>query len=109
MNSTETLSAEQVMENRRKWAAELRSGAWEQCQAAYHDDGTYCCLGVLNQLFCGDPHGEGWNGAKGTAERLAGLSRPQVQEFIEANDRHGKTFAQIADMVDALPPVTEGN
>ena len=44
-----------------QWVAALRSGKYAQGQQCLYDPdtNTYCCLGVLEQLFL-DSHGWGW-------------------------------------------------
>ena len=49
-----TYTAEQIMENRRLWAAALRSGRYEQCRSALHGSADgYCCIGVAVSAVLG--------------------------------------------------------
>jgi len=105
------------------WLADLRSGKYPQGRRTLECDGAYCCLGVLQK------------GADGKVERTLGgtvlhlpspkwLSKHNV-EFCEsdgalvcnpflptlgmsaasAND-NGKTFAEIADAIEAALETT---
>jgi hypothetical protein len=109
------MTRDEIIANRKKWVAALRSGEWKQCRGTMHDGEGYCCLGVAymaffpgagivphravdatNNGFCYTPVAD-----------LAGLSNTEQSEFMRANDLLGKTFAEIADMIDALPDPIE--
>ena len=103
---------DEIIENRRKWAAELRSGKWKQCRSSLHRNGGYCCIGVAAVSVCGTRLEEAGPVSEPTQPYLdvrdaMGFGTHHEVRFINANDE-GKTFAQIADMVDALPEPAEG-
>lgn len=90
-----------------RWIAALRSGGFEQGLHFLHDDNhgeKYCCLGVLTCTV---------NGARGhtAAYRVNGLgaytfieqciSKEQSGHLQHMNDSEGKSFAEIADWIEA--------
>lgn len=44
------LNLDEVMENRNKWLAALRSGDYEQGTGRLAEDGKFCCLGVACEV-----------------------------------------------------------
>jgi len=96
-----------------KWLAALRSGEYEQGTGALCRDGRYCCLGVLMRI-AGEKRSGGlyppthWAGSQGiTFFDSDGCEWP-TQPYLpalkldagDANDT-GKTFAEIADAIEA--------
>lgn len=97
-----------------KWTAALRSGEYKQAKDILKTNSGNCCLGVLCELTnvphvlngdvymfefpdgsrkCGMPSQRWMNDI--------GLNVINAGSLAEAND-HGKTFNQIADMIDQL-------
>lgn len=99
-----------------KWTEALRSGRYQQTRGLLCRNGAYCCLGVLREVA-----GFGWMQADEDGDREAvdalgirdfgGLTQlelaetklriDQMQKLATMNDGEGKTFAQIADYIDA--------
>ena len=110
----------------------LRSGEYKQCQGRLHNtiDNTYCCLGVATDLFCklefpldfkNNNYGYGCFIHNGLRETTALL--PIVQDWLGFKDDcgcfnsdiahspslmgmndSGKTFNEIADVLEVPPP-----
>ena len=97
--------------NIRKWVKALRSGKFRQGQGVLvgKDDNrhtTYCCLGVacvvagekpkdLKEFIRLTKHTMAWLGLS--------LPNPKIGEStyaIDANDRKGLSFRQIADLIE---------
>ena len=101
-----TYTAEQIMENRRRWASALRSGEYDQGRNLLRTTrGAYCCLGVACVAVAGKeipPCHDQPNDYELVCEVL-GINDDQMDAFVAANDSGEMTFAHIADMVDALP------
>lgn len=75
------------------WVKALRSGEYQQTTANLVTDDGFCCLGVLNvvlgatQNYCFDSK--------------CGLDVGAEGALICLNDDDGKTFAEIADYIEA--------
>ena len=106
---------------KRRWVEALRSGQYKQgrhrlCNAGVPDN-SFCCLGVLTDLYAKD-HGEEWkrsrdlnyftlNGEAGTLSpsvvEWAGLDdccpRTEFESLAILNDR-GMPFTEIADLIE---------
>lgn len=104
-------------ENAKKWVAALRSGQYKQCKNRLAHAGRFCCLGVacdissvprkvwgkeatlpwkvVNWLGLNDEQG-------GYITQLSttGLSHSCLSGL---NDWDGKTFAEIADVIESEP------
>jgi len=92
---------------KKRWIGALRTGDFKQGQGALYDkvSNTYCCLGVA--AICeGVPLDKimhlGY--AHGISEefRTDGLRalHPLEDNFVTLNDSRGKTFSQIADIIE---------
>src|SRR5216110_1229848 len=108
------------------WAAELRSGRWEQGRGTLRSKGdTFCCLGVLCEMAvkagvipapqpcaiddCGHTYGE--QAASGHAPRevvkWAGMNSgwgsfgEGSSDSLAIWNDNGKTFEELADVIDA--------
>lgn len=108
-----------------RWIAALRSGEYEQAYGQLRSNKGYCCLGVLSEIAVDAgvitkeriDTGDGWteaygNGSSGYLPSLvrdwAGL--PDTNPLVQAdgrgqslawvNDHSGKTFTQIADLIE---------
>lgn len=107
---------------RSAWLAALRSGEYKQGRKALRTDrGGFCCLGVLCDVIAPDGWGEAiakdghcaryWDGGDMYGEALVSLTErlraamgiDVVGEKIltSMNDAHDKTFADIADYLEA--------
>jgi hypothetical protein len=103
---------------KRRWVEALRSGQYKQGQLFLHSEDSFCCLGVLTDLYCLD-HNIQWRKAwLGSAEKSfnseterlhpkvlewAGLNSPDPIagsfHLSQFND-NGGTFTQIADLIE---------
>lgn len=105
------------MTPRQLWTAALRSGKYKQGQLKLEEDGAYCCLGVACLLAeehgvyvrrndKGEVVGGTLNYQRNVQEWL-GLSKPhggfENDNLINLNDGLGKTFEEIADVIDSEP------
>ena len=98
------ISTAQIFENRKRWAEALRSGRFAQTTGCLRNERGYCCLGVGYFELLGREPGQGWNPVQREPFlRAVSITLDDVSRFATANDNEGKTFAEIADMVDALP------
>lgn len=102
------------------WRADLISGEYIQGYDALHSNGKFCCLGVLCDLYAKEK-GVNWTSIPNDFNRLsihgAKLILPdEVVEWAELenespmvggyhltemNDEEGKSFKQIADLIEA--------
>jgi len=109
-----------------KWVAALRSGKYKQGQRALHnrDDDTYCCLGVLCELYKADhpefpvsvmsPIGRDVKfTAYGASEKYAVLPVEVTawadvsscgvypgSDLVNDNDKLNKSFEEIAKIIE---------
>lgn len=108
------------IDNTQKWVNALRSGKYTQGIGALHtQDNTYCCLGVVCNLYnipkvlnsfgiyeytfpngkkqIGVPDGQWF-------EEIFGFGYDHYFEkaeiLVDMNDERGMTFAQIADVIE---------
>lgn len=100
-----------------KWIAALRSGEYQQGNGCLHQDGKFCCLGVLCDLHAKETGNEWlWDvlylGEKNylpvEVQKWAGL--PDKNPCAMGGDEHelflsdmndaGKTFKYIADLIE---------
>jgi hypothetical protein len=94
------------MENRdlhAAWVAALRSGEYMQTIGKLRSsDGAYCCLGVLAKI-AGLEINKAGNGIEGESdyERISLLVAQRASHFIHLNDAERKSFAEIADFIEA--------
>lgn len=87
-------------EIKRKWVEALRSGEYQQGRGSLvPDDDSLCCIGVG---FCvalpSENVGASWT--DDAAERI-GLTATQRDYLVRLNDEWKKSFAEIADYIDA--------
>ena len=99
---------------KREWVAALRSGEYKQGRGQLCIDDHYCCLGVLYDA-CIDGEwvrgpGGGWSiGPHGVQTAnlpfpvcdAIGLRLGDQDRLIRMNDGGHKSFAQIADWIEA--------
>jgi hypothetical protein len=99
----------------------LRSGNYTQTQGRLHDTQGSCCLGVAAREFLTPEtvvtkSDDCWayNGLFGAAPQyvvdaldlksdLGGSSDPELEALYLLNDDEGKTFSEIADIIEANP------
>lgn len=101
-----------------KWVAALRSGEFEQGRSQLRKGNTFCCLGVLCELYrrtTGD--GEWLTGGyflgvsdvlspivrdwAGLAENNPVLARDTCPTSLAERNDAGITFSEIADIIDS--------
>jgi hypothetical protein len=104
-----------------KWIKALRSGEYEQGIGALCKDGEYCCLGVACEIFKKELKLTVQTIAAGTQKTYNdhGGSLPYAVKDVlnlsddygsfygnsldNLNDIEGKTFAEIADIIESKP------
>ena len=96
------------------WVEALRSGKYQQGRDRLRTNDEYCCLGVLCDLK--DPsawrdltyYGAYFHGddLMFPGEQLSGLDHEIESRLSRMND-NGKSFAEIADWIEANIPVEE--
>jgi|SRR5579884_178552 len=119
---------EEQIQNRKKWVAALRSGEYQQCEGTLRSGDSFCCLGVLTDLYLKE-HNLSWIELDKDEEH-AGYYSPsvdaspdllssEIQEYVglrneaglmaaglkslaEMNDE-GATFTQIANVIESEP------
>lgn len=99
-------ASDAIIATRRKWVTALRSGDYTQCKGALSRemvDGSeeFCCLGVLGRVV--DPHfGDRFHSAYLDApfDAAAGLNSRIRQLLSSLNDTYGRSFEQIADLIE---------
>lgn len=101
-----------------KWIAALRSGEYQQGREALCLKDTFCCLGVLAEVYGArketDKHGTiyffdtvhltdiGYDWDMNVPD---GLLDSDIQDVLtNMNDAEGKTFAEIADYIEENIP-----
>ena len=108
-----------ISENVQKWVDALRSGEYKQGRGRLKDNNSYCCLGVLCEVFKEEADLEAGEEAfysKGdevcfqtsppfSINKLLGFKQfdgfGQVTNlFISLNDKDGKSFSEIADYIE---------
>ena len=101
-----------------KWIAALRSGEYKQGRKHLNNNGAYCCLGVLCEVYlenCDEPKIEkraevgydnlvfygGWSASLPPEVHVwSGLSNLSPAHLIYLNDTAKKSFAEIADYIE---------
>lgn len=82
-------------ELKQKWIAALKSGEYKQGKACLHNEeqGTYCCLGVLNKVAA--------YGYPGDNAGLGDELDARVQnQLMHMNDSKGYSFEGIANWIE---------
>jgi hypothetical protein len=102
---------EQQKEHRKLWVEALRSGKYQQAKGQLAAGGGFCCLGVACEVsgFRYDPDYISlpqdvmeWLGvAVSNGEYRDGNDTTYL---TDQNDTLGKTFAEIADIIESEPP-----
>ncbi len=90
-----------------KWVAALRSGEYHQahnalCKYYRNREYAYCCLGVARSVLGSDAK-ELLNGPSygGSILSVLGLDIKARKFLAHMNDDDGKSFAEIADYIEA--------
>lgn len=93
-----------------KWVKALRSGEYKQGLCRLHHNNTYCCLGVFcivagrqtpdaaTQMMSLVEYTETTNANYDFIKEQLGDRHYRLEEM---NDREGKSFAEIADYIEA--------
>lgn len=92
-------ATEDTKQNRERWVAALRSQGHRQVCGQYRADDGRVCATMLMAEVCGVDPLKGGEGIGNWERRLCGLTTDQVLEVMSLNDK-GKTFAEIADVVE---------
>lgn len=111
---------------KKRWVEALRGGKYQQGFNALHREGTFCCLGVLTDLYLQEM-GESWVPipiAPGCfhafgkeyftpdrTQKWAGLEcgDPDIEaDTLSLLNDGGKTFKEIADLIEKYIPGEEG-
>lgn len=96
------------------WLNALRSGKYEQGQSSLHEDGKFCCLGVLTDLYIRETNQE-WEEYSGNTfafhddpsflshavKEWAGLHLAWIDDrpLSTINDE-GASFEEIANLIE---------
>lgn len=93
-----------------RWIEALRSGRYKQARGRLRKGDCFCCLGVLCDLY--DP--SGWEMPSGETmyrdsisylpneiNRVSGITGNLELQLAEMNDSGRKSFAEIADWIEA--------
>lgn len=106
-------------ENAKKWVAALRSGEYKQAKQYLRRGNSYCCLGVLCDLYAKDRLVQ-WNGNTfdnrdqdlssnvcawvGLRDRDgAYMTKSGVEISLTNRNDTGNTFSEIADIIESEP------
>ena len=99
--------------NRQLWTTALRDPERKQTtgKLGHQDHGGQCCLGVLAEIAGCEYRNGLWNGEKtdvsSRAMDFVGLRGSTGDYFgsslVKDNDRHRKTFVEIADIIEEEP------
>lgn len=92
---------------RQRWIEALRSGEYKQGHYRLKCEGRYCCLGVLAEL-AGKLEEQENGEFLAVGAGMASLPHEVIGNqsiFWDMNDSWGKTFAEIADYIEAHPEI----
>ena len=82
-----------------KWVKTLRSGKYEQGEGALHEDGHYCCLGVL----CDISNLSAWSGLNNSDYINVGDLLPEtVRQWAEMNSSSGDNEIALTEDIEAV-------
>lgn len=98
--------------NAKKWVEALRSGEYKQCKERLTDGTAFCCLGVAAFISPVPPQEwrvkvalpesiMEWLGLEGTEGEY--FNGTKLTALSALNDYDGKTFAEIADLIESEP------
>jgi hypothetical protein len=97
---------QRIIARRKKWVDALRSGKFQQTQKILEKDGKFCCLGVANKVCNLGVDTKNFLTLSHVREKL-GLGKKDHTSCWEMNDAEGKSFSQIADVIETMPIVKE--
>lgn len=106
-------------ENAKKWIAALRSGEYKQAKKHLRTEEGFCCLGVLCDIYAKEGLGQWnedfgrddnsppelvleWVGLKNCEGRYHRNDETTTYLTVD-NDSRGKTFSEIADIIELEP------
>lgn len=91
-----------VLEVRQKWMDALKSGKYAQGKDALRDGDTFCCLGVLCDLYAKEHPETAWDDEDMFvyAEDAEGARVSDIAPFVVANWA-GVTYAQMGTLAEA--------
>lgn len=86
-----------------KWVAALRGGEYPQADCALYSTPKrgYCCLGVLGRLKGIPLEKLEGDASSVTPKGWGDLPEKEVDQLIWMNDLSNKSFAEIADYIEA--------
>lgn len=101
-----------------KWIAALRSGQYKQGKGALCSKDTFCCLGVLAEVFGAQKQSDAFGtiylfetGVLTDIDYEWDMNVPEIlldednqDELTNMNDAEGKSFAEIADWIEENVP-----
>ena len=110
-------------DNARKWVAALRSGEFEQAQGRLKDGDAYCCLGVACELYIRETGVGSWDERSsflnGDGRAYSAVLPDELQTWLGVradvasyaegvcaltiDNDNGKTFTEIADIIESEP------
>ena len=86
--------------NAKKWSAELRSGKYKQIKGALKKNDGFCCLGIAYECLIGPILGNYSDDEMAYPKLCNILGIEGTTKYWELNDLKGKSFNEIADVVD---------
>jgi hypothetical protein len=100
MNSPLERATKLPIELKEKWVAALSSGKYKQGRSFLYSLRTdaFCCLGVYEVECNGKRKSDINHSSWGTIYRYIGTKE---NELVKMNDGEGKSFAEIADWIEA--------
>lgn len=101
---------------KKKWADALRSGEYQQCGGALRNGDSYCCLGVLCDVYRKTRHKGKWSGSRFEVDTVGDKSELPIPVYKWAgldsadpeiggeyatilNDEIGADFKTIAKLI----------
>lgn len=97
-----------------KWLEALRSGKYTQGKNSLRTEaGLFCCMGVACDIidpakWAQESHGDGYDWGHARAGytdnalgQALGISKSEMGTLASMNDEAGKSFAEIADYIEA--------
>lgn len=90
------------IKNAKRWAKALRSGKFKQARRQMHDETTdeLCCLGVAYHCLVGDKSQIFRTNFDPYGQVARALDIDDLDPFMVLNDCKGRSFRQIAAVVD---------
>lgn len=89
---------------KKRWLEALRSGKYEQGNAALREDNRFCCLGVAADIACNLEWQRHWDSCYSICCDTAFISGSDIPHHVQADlaDRNdsGISFLEIADYIE---------